>query len=126
MITILLKGGICMGGINVSADEILKKYGLEAEAVEPTVYKVINTDKEINVSKLQWELKECTTIISSEIRLEKENHTGMTIANVYYVILEYGNREKTWKYQKSAKKLFDKAVIDSYSEEEEKKQYISI
>lgn len=111
---------------NVRAGEILKKYGLQTEEVEPTVYKVINTDKEINVSKLQWELKECTTITSSEIRLEKENQTGMTIANVYYVILEYGNREKTWKYQNNARKSFHKAVIDSYSEEEEKKQYASI
>lgn len=105
---------------------IFKRYGLDVKEVETNVYKVMNTDKEVNISCLQWDLKECTTIASDRIRLEKENHTGMVIACVYYILNEHGNREKAWKYQTYAINEFGNAVIRGYSEDEENKQHSSI
>ena len=38
---------------------ILQSFGINIKEVESNVYKVINTDKEINIDKLQWALEDC-------------------------------------------------------------------
>lgn len=38
---------VCVEKVNV--DKVFKEYGLEVEQIEPYVYKVLNTEKEISV-----------------------------------------------------------------------------
>lgn len=94
---------------------IQNQFHLEIEEIEPTVYKVINTDQEVNSSKLKWALEEVILIKSLRIRLEKVNHTGMPINNIYYIILDYTRDDLKDKYHKIARNKYKKAVIDLYS-----------
>ena len=83
--------------------QIINKFGLQVEEVEPTVYKVQNTDLEVNVNKLQWELEECILFTSERKRREKlENGLSTMIANVYYILLSYDNDELINKYDEIA------------------------
>lgn len=94
---------------------IKNQFGIQIEEVEPTVYKVINTDQEVNSSKLKWALEEVILIKSLRISLEKVNHTGMPINNIYYIILDYNRDDLKDKYHRIAKHEHKKAVIDLYS-----------
>lgn len=38
---------------SINVDKVFKKYDLNVELVEPYVYKVLNTEKEISVEELQ-------------------------------------------------------------------------
>jgi hypothetical protein len=88
--------------------DIIKSHGLEVKEIEPTVYKVLNTDKEINIEHLQWELKESILITSDIIRYDKETNGSHTIvANVYYVLTDYNNRELGYKYDDIAEAEFE-------------------
>ena len=72
----------------------INNFGLQVIEVEPSVYEVKNTDKEINIDKLQWELEEVSIIRSPRIRREKiENGIYTTIAKVYFIIFNYENTE---------------------------------
>ena len=63
---------ICMENINV--DKVFQDYGLEVQQVEPYVYKVLNTEKEISVDELQKDL-ECCVLLTSERKGKKRLST---------------------------------------------------
>lgn len=60
-----------MTGINVNVKEIFRKFGLQARKIEPVVYEILNTSKEVSIDELQWELEECVLITSDRIRSRK-------------------------------------------------------
>lgn len=79
-----------MTGVNVNAKEIFRKFGLQVREIEPVVYEILNTSKEVSIDELQWELEECVLITSDRIRSRKlESGIYTTIAYVYYIILDY-------------------------------------
>ena len=53
-----------MGTVNT--DKVFEEYGLHVEQVEPSVYKVLNTDKEISVDELQKRSEEHTSELQSQ------------------------------------------------------------
>lgn len=83
------KGGVEMTEAIVNVGEIFVKYGLSVEKVEPMVYKVLNQDKEVNVSRLQWDLRQCF-LITPVRHKAKRMPDGYTeyYSKVYYVITE--------------------------------------
>lgn len=105
---------------------IQNQFHLEIEEVEPTVYRVINTDQEVNIPKLQYTLAECVLITSDKIRTDKENEISMLIAHIYYIILDYTRDDLKYKYHKLSRIKFRDAVIDSYSKSKEDAKHISI
>lgn len=36
--------------------EVMRKFGVQVEEVEPRVYKVLNPEIEVSVDKLQWSI----------------------------------------------------------------------
>ena len=96
---------------------ILKKFNIEAEHVEPFVYKVINTSEEIDIDKLKWELNNCFLISSPTIRYIKNPKTGINteIANLYYIITDISENKKAWELQDLADKIYGNTIIDSYN-----------
>lgn len=107
-------------------DVIQNQFCLEIEEVEPTVYKVLNTDLEININKLQHSLEECILITSDQLRTEKYNYGCTIIAYMYYIILDYNRNDLKYKYHSQANTEFQDAVIDSYSKLKEEASYSSI
>ena len=49
---------------NINVDKVFQDYGLEVQQVEPYVYKVLNTEKEISVEELQDSLVSSILITS--------------------------------------------------------------
>jgi len=93
---------------------IKNQFHLEIEEIEPTVYKVLNTEQEVNIDKLQWELEECILITSDQIRTEKLNSGAYTsIMNVYVIITKY-NKELAWKYDEEFGKKYGVTLISDY------------
>lgn len=105
---------------------IQNEFHLNIKEVEPLVYKVLNTDQEVNSSKLKWTLEEVILIKSLRIRLEKVNYTGMSINNIYYIILDYTRDDLKDKYHKIARTEHKKAIIDLYNSLLEESQPESI
>ena len=69
---------------------IQNQFGLKIQEMEPSVYEVINSNKEINIDKLQWALEECILITSSKKGRERlSNGASTTLANVYYIIITH-------------------------------------
>lgn len=94
---------------------ILQSFGINIKEVESNVYKVINTDKEINIDKLQWALEDCILITSLEKRTEKLNSGIHTmIANVYYIIIGTHNKEIAYKYDDIATEEYNVALYKAY------------
>ena len=104
---------------------ILSSFELKTKEVEASVYKVINVDKEVNIDKLQWELRECILITSLGKGTEKLD-TGIhtTIANVYYIIVDYDKKGLAYKYDDIATKEFGKTLYKAYKCSPTNKQYI--
>ena len=102
-----------MGTVNT--DKVFEEYGLHVEQVEPSVYKVLNTDKEISVDELQKDLEYCV-LLTSERKGKKRLSTGgcYTLAHIYYIILDVNNIELGYKYDAIAGKEFGKVVYDAY------------
>lgn len=75
--------------VTFNVREVFDKYGLTVEEVEPMVYKVVNSDKEVNVSRLQWDLKQCF-LITPVRHKAKRMPDGYTeyYSRIYYVITE--------------------------------------
>ena len=98
--------------------EILNKFGLKVEEIEHNIYRVINFEENINVSDLQTQLKSCILITSPRIKYER-NKWGIndTIANVYYILLDYNDKESMLKYRLLAKEIDSNAIINSYHED---------
>lgn len=107
-------------------DIIQNQFQLEIKEIEPLVYKVLNPTKEVNSSKLKWALEEVILIKSLRIRLEKVDFTGMSINNIYYIILDYNRDDLKNKYHKIARNKYKKAVIDLYNSLLEESQPESI
>ena len=96
--------------------EIIKSFGLQVEKLNDSlIYKVINTDKEINIDKLQWALEECILITSLEKGTEKLD-TGIhtQIANVYYILLNYEDRDNAYKYDDLATQEYGETLYMPY------------
>ncbi len=84
--------------IQEKLDIIQNQFGLQIQEIEPTVYKVINTNKEVNIDKLQWALEECILLTSDEIRTEKLP-TGIHTKIMYiYCIITCYDTQLAWKY----------------------------
>lgn len=81
------------------AMEIFKQFNIQAEEVEPTVYKVLNNKQEINIYDLEFELKECFLLISNKQRSER-NKEGYKIkyAPVFYILLDCNKGDLMDKY----------------------------
>ena len=95
--------------------EILNLFGLNFTEVQPNVLKIINTDKEINIDKLQWKLEDCILITSLEKRTEKlDSGIHTMIANVYYIIIGTDNKELAYKYDDIATEEFGRTLYKYY------------
>ncbi len=97
---------------------IQNQFHLEIEEIEPTVYKVINTNQEVNIDKLQWALEECILITSTKRGRERlKNGVSTIISNVYYIIIAH-DIDVALKYEKkSLKNHTDTTLIEyKYSE----------
>jgi hypothetical protein len=104
---------ICMENINV--DKVFQDYGLEVQQVEPYVYKVLNTEKEISVEELQDSLVSSILITSDQTGYKKLNIGGYyTLAYIYYIILDKKNEELGYKYNNKANEEFGESIYDSY------------
>ena len=104
---------------------IIKRFGLQVEHLEASVYRVINTEKEINIDELQWELGECILITSIIIRYEKLNGDVSTqIANVYYICLDTDNRVLSYIYEDKAKNEFGRTLYKYYKHNENEENFI--
>lgn len=105
--------------------QIINSFGLQVEEIEPLVYKVKNTDLDVNVNKLQWALEECILITSLEKTKEKlETGIYTTIANVYYILLDYNNKELAYNYDDIATKEFGSTLYEPYKYNPKDENYI--
>lgn len=103
-----------MIGTNANVKEIFEKYGLQTKEIEPTVYEILNTQQEISIDEMQWELEECVLITSDRIRSKKlDSGIYTTIANVYYVILDYDS-DICYEYDDIATKKFGESLLMPY------------
>ena len=100
---------------NINVDKVFQDYGLEVQQVEPYVYKVLNTEKEISVDELQKDL-ECCVLLTSERKGKKRLSTGgcYTLAYIYYIVTDVHNIELGYKYDDIASKEFGKVIYDAY------------
>ncbi len=94
--------------------DIFRKYNLNVEEVERNVYKVINTDQEINIQKIRGELQNCMIISSNKIRTERWNGCGTSIVHVYYIILN-DNDDTALKYADIAEGKYANIQIMKYN-----------
>ena len=105
---------------------IINSFGLQLKEVEPCVYKVINTDKEVNIDKLQWALEECILITSLAKGTEKsDNGIHTHIANIYYILLDYYDKKTAYKYDDLATQLYRNTLYMPYKYNP-KEEYSSI
>ncbi len=74
--------------------EVIKSYGLQIAEIEPTVYKVLNTEQEINADKLKHDLMDAALLRSQRIRWNRENGVNTAIAKIYYIIFETSKIDK--------------------------------
>lgn len=75
-------------------------FGLIVEPLDsPLVYKVINTDKKINVSELLIALEKATVFYSKDYERIEKNKRRSTLASVYCIILDYRNTELNYEYK---------------------------
>lgn len=102
---------------------IQNQFGLKIQEMEPSVYEVLNPDKEINIDKLKQTLEECILITSDQINIDDEHSL---IAHVYYIMVDYNRDDLKYKYHKQANLKYKDAVIDSYSKSKEESSYTSI
>ncbi|MBR1599615.1 MAG: hypothetical protein IJ661_11985 [Lachnospiraceae bacterium] len=95
----------------MSIPNILNKYGLQVESIESQIYKVINTDKVINIDKLKVELGSCILIISNRKGWDIEDGVSYKMANVYYILINFNNRAKAYELKDRAAGLYGSAFI---------------
>lgn len=103
-----------MVGVNVNVKKIFEKYGLQVKEIEATVYEVLNTNQEISIDEIQWELEECILITSDRIRSKKLS-SGLytTMAYVYYIILDYDS-DICYEYDNIATERFGESLLMPY------------
>ena len=94
---------------------IITSFELDYKEVETNVFKITNTDKEVNIDKLQWALEDCILITSLEKRTEKvDSGIHTMIANVYYIILNVVNKDIAYKYDDIATEEFGRTLYKPY------------
>ncbi|MCM1183058.1 MAG: hypothetical protein NC337_06775 [Roseburia sp.] len=100
----------------INIKEIFDKYGLQVEEIEPEVFKVLNTDKEISTNELQWELQSCVLLTSDDTGYKKLPVGGVNsiLAHIYYVIMGYDSDELGYKYDDIAAKEFGESIYRAY------------
>ena len=100
---------------NINVDKVFQDYGLEVQQVEPYVYKVLNTEKEISVEELQDSLVSSILITSERTGRKRLSIGGYyTLAYIYYIILDKKNEELGYKYNGKANEEYGEAIYDSY------------
>ena len=100
---------------NINVDKVFQDYGLEVQQVEPYVYKVLNTEKEISVEELQDSLVSSILITSERTGRKRLSIGGYyTLAYIYYIILDKKNEELGYKYDDIASKKFGRVIYNSY------------
>ena len=100
---------------NINVDKVFQDYGLEVQQVEPYVYKVLNTEKEISVEELQDSLVSSILITSERTGRKRLSIGGYyTLAYIYYIILDKKNEELGYKYNNKANEEFGESIYDSY------------
>ncbi len=100
---------------NINVDKVFQDYGLEVQQVEPYVYKVLNTEKEISVEELQDSLVSSILITSERTGRKRLSIGGYyTLAYIYYIILDKKNEELGHKYNNKANEEFGESIYDSY------------
>ena len=100
---------------NINVDKVFQDYGLEVQQVEPYVYKVLNTEKEISVEELQDSLVSSILITSERTGRKRLSIGGYyTLAYIYYIILDKKNEELGYKYVDIASKKFGRVIYNSY------------
>ena len=104
---------LCMEKINV--EKVFNDYGLEVQQVEPYVYKVLNTEKEISTEELQKDLTSCILLTSDRTGYKKLSTGGYyTLAYIYYIILDKNNEELGYNYDEIASRQFEEVIYDCY------------
>ena len=105
-----------MTDITVNVLEIFQKYTLQAEEMEPVVYKILNTNDEISITELQWELVSCIVITSNRTKYKKLPNGGIhsIVAKVYYVITDFDRSDLGHKYNKLATLQYGMSVYRNY------------
>lgn len=100
---------------NINVDKVFQDYGLEVQQIEPYVYKVLNTEKEISVEELQDSLVSSILITSDRTGRKRLSVGGCyTLAYIYYIILDKKNEELGYKYNGKANEEYGEAIYDSY------------
>ena len=108
------RAGVSMISTNANVKEIFEKYGLQTKEIDPTVYEIFNTQQEISIDEMQWDLEECVLITSDRIRSKKlDSGIYTTIANVYYVILDYDS-DICYEYDDIATEKFGESLLMPY------------
>ena len=102
-------------------ENILTKFELQFEEVEPNVYKILNTNKVINITELQHKLRLCELMISPDEELRRmEDGYSNTFAKLYYAIIGTDERSIILKYCEIADKECGENILDCYEEKEHK------
>ena len=60
----------------INVEKVFNDYGLEVQQVEPYVYKVLNTEKEISTEELQKDLTSCILLTSDRTGYKKLSRPG--------------------------------------------------
>lgn len=97
------------------AMEIFKKYGLQAEQIEPQVFKVLNTDKEVDIDEIQEELESCILIISSDTNYRRlDGGVSDVVSKVYYIVTDKHMSNVGKKYKQLAKNEYGSVLYEAY------------
>lgn len=97
------------------AMEIFKKHGLQAEQIEPQVFKVLNTDKEVDIDEIQEELESCILIISSDTNYRRlDGGVSDVVSKVYYIVTDKNMSDVGKKYKQLAKNEYGSVLYEAY------------
>ena len=87
----------------------IMSFGRKIAEIVQTVYKVLNTELEINADKLKHDLMDAALLRSQRIRWNRENGVNTAIAKIYYIIFE---PSKIDKYSRIAREGHADSTID--------------
>lgn len=94
-------------------NDIFERYGIHATKINDAVFKVTNSNAEVNLGKLKNDIEEFIAITSPLLRYEKDASTGIStmIAHIYYIITDYSKKELIPIYFNKAKEEFGSVSI---------------
>lgn len=91
--------------------DIIKKFGLQAVEIEPQIFKIINTDKEVDIHKLKQQLGPDIAILrSSTLKQRKIGNTIEELEHIYYILPKQDKLID--KYKEIAKQEHSEVVVD--------------